>query len=92
MKSGTLKYFSLLLAFFICLHLSAFPGVKSTSVFFNRLLVEYAENPINIDIPNPRFSWLISSCKRNSNQTAYELLVAGSEQLLAKNTGAWSME
>ncbi len=85
MKSGTLKYFSLFLAFTICPFLSAFSGIKSFPAIFDRLLIEYAEKPINIDIPNPRFSWVISADNRNCYQTAYQLLVAGSEQLLEKN-------
>ncbi|GAB1452147.1 glycoside hydrolase family 78 protein [Draconibacterium sp.] len=40
------------------------------------MLVEYAENPLNIDVQNPRFSWIIKSTERNQSQSAYRIFVA----------------
>ncbi len=54
---------------------------------FSRMLVEYAENPINIDEPHPRFSWIISSDKRNQTQAAYRIIVASSPGHLMRNMG-----
>lgn len=43
------------------------------------LQVEYTTNPIGIDVAKPRFSWQMMSDQRGTNQTAYQLLIAGSE-------------
>jgi alpha-L-rhamnosidase len=51
------------------------------------MLVEYAENPTNIDELHPRFSWIISSAKRNQSQSAYRIIVASSLQNLSENKG-----
>jgi len=52
---------------------------------FRKMLVEYAENPINIDELHPRFSWIITSEKRNQRQTAYQIMVASSPGKLKNN-------
>lgn len=54
---------------------------------FERLLCEYAENPINIDIAHPRFSWVVSSLERGQLQTAYQLLVAKEKNPLNDDLG-----
>jgi len=41
-----------------------------------RMTCEYLENPINIDISKPRFSWTFSSSALNQYQSAYEILVS----------------
>lgn len=57
---------------------------------FSKLLVEYAENPINIDLEKPRFSWIIHSEKRSQVQSAYRIFVASEKELLDKNiTDVW---
>jgi alpha-L-rhamnosidase len=45
---------------------------------FEKLLVEYAENPVNLDMAHPRFSWIISSEGRGRRQTAYRIIVSSS--------------
>jgi alpha-L-rhamnosidase len=60
---------------------------KQSELTFTRLLVEYAENPINIDVKKPRFSWVISSSGRNKHQYAYRILVSTDRKLLDNNTG-----
>ena len=57
-----------------------------------RLLCEYRENPIGIDVAKPRLSWVLEergqkSEVRGLRQTAYQILVASSEELLKKDTG-----
>jgi alpha-L-rhamnosidase len=54
---------------------------------FGRMLVEYAEAPVNIDLPNPRFSWIVSAQGRKHYQTAYRILVSESEASLRENKG-----
>lgn len=46
------------------------------------LLTENLENPLGVDADQPRFSWQITSDKRNITQTAYEVKVmAGKKQI-----------
>jgi len=58
---------------------------KSTGFKFEKLLVEYAVNPNNIDVQHPRFSWVISCDQRNQQQSAYRIMVASKEELLTQN-------
>ena len=43
------------------------------------LRTEYKENPLGIDVLQPRFSWQLKSSRRGVRQTAYQIRVAGSE-------------
>ncbi len=60
------------------------PASTVPSFKFVKMLVEYTENPISIDQPNPEFSWIISSGKRNQSQSAYRIIVASSPQYLSE--------
>jgi alpha-L-rhamnosidase len=51
------------------------------------LQCEYLENPLGIDTPQPRLSWVLESGQRAQVQTAYQVLVASSEALLKADTG-----
>ncbi|MDP9172830.1 MAG: glycoside hydrolase family 78 protein [Planctomycetota bacterium] len=51
------------------------------------LRCEYLNDPIGIDQTEPRLSWMIESDKRGAMQTAYQILVASSPEILAKDTG-----
>ncbi len=57
---------------------------QQPTLTFQKLLVEYAETPINIDNPNPRFSWIIHSEERNKTQSTYQILVSSEEKKLKK--------
>ncbi|MGH7978742.1 MAG: family 78 glycoside hydrolase catalytic domain, partial [Limisphaerales bacterium] len=48
---------------------------------------EYRVKPMGIDNPNPRLNWTVVSRHRGDIQTAYQILVASSEKLLAANVG-----
>jgi alpha-L-rhamnosidase len=50
------------------------------------LKVEYRSNPIGIDNENPRFSWNMVSNRRGQHQTAYQILIATSKELLTPET------
>ena len=55
------------------------------------LRCEYLENPIGVDEPRPRLSWLLTSDRRGARQTAYELQVARSADALQAGTAdLWS--
>jgi len=47
-----------------------------------RMLVEYAESPLVIGTRTPRFSWEVPLDGRGRRQSAYQMLVASSEELL----------
>lgn len=51
------------------------------------LTCEQLENPIGIDTQEPCFSWKLQSTQRNTRQSAYQILVADSEELLKENKG-----
>src|SRR5262249_49951597 len=53
------------------------------------LRCEYKTNPLGIDQTKPRFDWQLSpnSDARDQKQTAYQILVASSEDGLKKNEG-----
>src|SRR5688572_31734827 len=57
---------------FICLF---FAIAASAQVTVKNVLCEYLQNPIGIDIAQPRFSWQLQSDRRNVQQTAYELVI-----------------
>ncbi len=55
------------------------------------LKVEHTVAPLGIVNPKPCFSWQINADRRGVEQTAYEILVADSEEALAKGEGnVWS--
>jgi alpha-L-rhamnosidase len=54
------------------------------------LRCEYLTRPMGVDTPKPRFSWLLNWPGRGEHQSAYQVLVATSEQNLASGRGdAW---
>jgi hypothetical protein len=52
-----------------------------------RLRCEYREDPLGIDLPQPRLSWVLQSDQRGARQTAWQILAASSAALLAQNRG-----
>ena len=55
------------------------------------LSVEYDPLPVALDIPNPRFSWIMDMEGRGRKQTAYQILVASSiEKLVADEGDSWN--
>ena len=64
------------------------------------LRCEYRENPLGIDVPRPRLNWQIqirgqkpeiesqpADIPRGVRQTAYQMLVASTPELLARDQG-----
>lgn len=51
------------------------------------LQCEYRSNPLGLDEIHPRLTWQVRSGERGQVQTAYEILVASSEDLLSRDTG-----
>ena len=51
------------------------------------LRCEYLEDPINIDVKRPRFSWHLFHKERNQNQSAYQILVSSTRDLIESEKG-----
>ena len=51
------------------------------------LCCEYSVNPLGLESTQPRLSWLLSSSLRDQQQSAYQILVASSEQNLKADRG-----
>lgn len=65
-------------------------GTASNAVPADRVMdlrCEYVKDPLGIDVTQPRLSWINVVKRRGDRQTAYELLVASSPELLAQNRG-----
>jgi alpha-L-rhamnosidase len=55
----------------------------AAAVTVGELRCESLRNPAGIDSLNPRLSWIIESDRRRETQTAYQVLVASTAELLA---------
>ena len=66
----------------VVLHSSSRAQLKATG-----LRCEYLTDPLSIDEPNPRLSWILESKERGVLQTSYEVIVASSEDLLDQGKG-----
>jgi alpha-L-rhamnosidase len=51
------------------------------------LFVESDPSPVALDIPKPRFTWLVNLEGRNRRQTAYQVLVASGREILDADKG-----
>jgi alpha-L-rhamnosidase len=65
---------------------SAF-AARGAGLKVDGLKCEYRVNPLGLDTPQPRLSWLLNSSERGQRQTAYQVLAASSPELLAKGKG-----
>ena len=48
----------------------------------SRLFVEYDPSPMALDIPEPRFTWIVDLEGKERAQIAYQILVASERELL----------
>ncbi len=76
MKNGYLILFILLTGL-------SFPAKAALDVV--SMKCEYLEDPMGIDMPDPRFYWQLSSDEEGQLQKSYRLVVASSEKLLESN-------
>jgi alpha-L-rhamnosidase len=51
------------------------------------LRCEYLKNPLGIDVRQPRFTWVLAHTERGQKQSAYQVLVASSPELLNQDKG-----
>ena len=57
------------------------------------LKCEYMNNPVGIGVITPRFSWKLYSDRDNQVQTAFQVMVASSPELLKRGkTDLWYSE
>ena len=80
------------LALLTCITAIAEPATKST-LQATYLRTEYHETPLGVDVKKPHLSWVLknageaASNERGQKQTAYQVLVASSEKILAEDKG-----
>ncbi|MCX6998120.1 MAG: alpha-L-rhamnosidase N-terminal domain-containing protein [Kiritimatiellaeota bacterium] len=80
------------LALLGCGHVLAGDEPKGSAVNLTGLRCEYRTDPRGLDVEKPRLSWVIEamgqkSGARGQKQTAYQVLVASTSELLAKDQG-----
>jgi alpha-L-rhamnosidase len=89
MKSGVVFYI------FICLICPSFLSARNNQseilskepCLIDYLRCEYRIDPLGIDQTKPRLSWIVTSSQRGQKQTAYQVLVASSQEKLDANNG-----
>jgi len=87
MKHSKALIKSLLLVVF----LSVFSSVLCAKTSVKKLVCEYHENPVGIDVEQPRLSWQLYSDQQNVVQSAYEIRAAGSvKDLASKSKQLWN--
>ncbi len=65
-------------------------SAQGVNLSLDGLLCDSAENPLGIDSAPPRLSWKLRSDERGQRQTAWQVLVASSAEILAAEQGdAW---
>lgn len=73
------------------LGIAIFPLIFVVSTFaglrVGQLRCEYLENPLGIDVTQPRLNWILDSGERGQKQTAYQILVASSADELKNDKG-----
>src|SRR5215469_3161229 len=59
----------------------------ASSVSISDTRCEYRQDPVGVEAPHPRLSWILESKERGIMQTAYQILAATSPASLEKNQG-----
>lgn len=62
----------------VVLMLVCLSTVFAQAIEIVNLRVEYLDEPLGVDVPKPRLSWIISSAKRGVTQSAYRIQLAES--------------
>ena len=86
----TIPAIYLLVLFLIFIHHYSF-GKETLLLSISNLKVEYAENPLSIDVEKPQFSWELSSKRKGIKQESYQILIADSKEMLdEKQANIWN--
>src|ERR1700722_17499867 len=75
-----------LIAWIATLCIISIAQVAIASVTVIEPTCEYRQNPLDIDAAQPRLSWKLNSDQRGQRQSAYQIRVASSGNLLATNS------
>lgn len=67
--------------------LAAAPAGIAAGLRIEQLRCEYLKEPLGVDVPQPRLSWVLESKARGEKQTACQILVASSAENLKANKG-----
>ncbi len=70
-----------------CLTAALATAAATAELRVRELRCDYRDNPLGIDEPQPRLSWVLESGQRGQKQTAYQVLVASSPERLARSQG-----
>jgi hypothetical protein len=62
-------------------------AISSAGLTVGNLGCEHRENPLGVDVAQPRLNWILASSQRSDRQTAYQILASSNEKLLKKNSG-----
>ncbi|RKN78670.1 alpha-L-rhamnosidase [Ulvibacterium marinum] len=87
MQIQTTSLKTLLPSFIFLLLISCTDTDLTKGIIIDTVTVEYLDNPLGIDNPTPRISWVMSSKGKNKKQSAYRIKVATSEEALEKESG-----
>lgn len=78
------------LKFYLSL-LILFSNLNISAIEIESLKCEFAENPLWIESSHPHLSWVLSSTQKGDKQTAYEIRVASSPELLkSESSDYWN--
>ncbi len=67
--------------------MSNFIYAQSNVVSVRNLRCEYLTNPLGVDSPNPRLSWMMTDPSLDARQLAYQILVSTDSTLITKGVG-----
>ncbi len=84
-----------MLIFFSAILLLLFASCQKEEIIIRVVdpLCENRINPLGVDVLSPRFSWKLESTQRAKRQSAYQIIVADSEEKLSENNGnLWNSE
>jgi alpha-L-rhamnosidase len=68
-------------------YLAAVLNVLGEDLEAKQLRCEYLTNPLGIDTPRPRLSWIVESSEHGQKQSAYQILVSSSFDQLMNDEG-----
>ncbi len=71
----------------LLLTLSNYIQAQSLQTNVTNLRCEYLVNPLGVDSPNPRLSWMMTDSRLGANQKAYQLLVSTDSLEIIKTQG-----
>jgi len=83
----TLTFPVTLLSFLLFLISCNSPSAEKGSLKVEHSTCEYLEKPLGIETQTPRFSWKLSSEMQGDRQTAYQVILADSEEAIKKGNG-----